>query len=129
LSDSIPAAASTPEELRRARNRVLDLYTGITVLMLLGIAVLIVYAIRLGGLTGPGVEESFGLAAGLMFLMAALIVHTVDRTYREWPLGRRFHPSNPGIITEEAQLRALKILVLVIAAAGIAYILGGLIAG
>ena len=118
-----------PADLHAARERVLNLYTSVTVLMLLGIAVLVVYAIRLGPLTGPGVEESFGLAVALMFVMAALIVHTVDFTYRVWPLGRKFRPTPPGPITEAGQARFLKILVVVITAAAIAYILGGLLAG
>jgi len=126
---SSPPGSPLPTDLRAARERVLDLYTAVTVLMLLGIAVLIVYAVRLGSLTGPGVQESFGIAVALMFLMAALIVHVVDRTYRSWPLGRRFRPTPPGPVTEAAQARFLKILVLVIAAAAIAYILGGLIVG
>ena len=123
------ASGLTQADERRARGRILDLYTAITVLMLLGIAVLIVYAVRLGPLTGPGVEESFGLAVALMFIMAGLIVHTVDYTYRVWPLGRRFHPTPRGPVTEAGQARFLRILILVVAAAAIAYILGGLIAG
>ena len=125
---SSPAPA-LPSDLRAARERVLDLYTAVTVLMLLGIAVLIVYAVRLGPITSPGAQESFGIAVALMFLMAALIVHIVDRTYRSWPLGRKFKPTPPGPITEEAEARFLRILIVVIAAAAIAYILGGLIAG
>ena len=115
-------------ELRRIRTRVLDLYAAIEVLSLLGIAVLIGYAIRLGPLTSPGAQESFGLAVGLMFLLGALILHLVDRTYRVWPLGRKFEPAPPGPVTAAAQVRFLKVLVLVIAGAAIAYILGGLIA-
>ena len=126
---SSPTVPPLPSDLRAVRARVVDLYTAVTVLMLLGIAVLIVYAVRLGSLTGPGVEESFGIAVALMFLMGALIVHVVDRTYRSWPLGRRFRPTPPGPVSEAAQARFLKILVIVIAAAAIAYILGGLIAG
>ncbi len=129
MSSATPLADPAERELRRVRLRVLDVYTAVTVLMLLGIAVLIVYVIRLGPLTGPGVEESFGLAAGLMFLMAAVIVHLVDRTYRVWPLGRRFHPTAPGPVTEASQARFLRIVILVCVAAALAYILGGLIAG
>lgn len=127
---SEPAAAD-PEavQLRAARERVLDLYLVVDVLMVLGIAVLTVYAVRLGPLTGPGVEQSFGYAVALMFLMAALMVHTVDHTYRVWPLGRRFQPTPPGPVTEAGEARFVKILIVVIAAAAIAYILGGLIAG
>ena len=119
---------SSDAELRQARARVLDLSTAVEVLLLLGIAVLIVYAIRLGPLTSPGAEESFGIAVSLMFLMGALVMHLVDRTYRVWPLGRRYEPTPPGPVTTEAQVRFLKVLVLVIAAAAIAYVLGGLIA-
>jgi len=115
------------EEFLRTRRRVLDLYDSVTFLMLIGIGVLIVYAIRLGPLTTPGAQESFGLAAGLMFLMAALLVHLVDRTYRVWPLGRRFVPTPPGPVTVQAQARFLAILIFVIAAAGIAYVIGGLL--
>ena len=125
---SSPAPA-LPSDLRATRERILDLYTTVTVLMLLGIAVLIVYAVRLGPLTSPGAQESFGIAVALMFLMAALIVHTVDHTYRVWPLGRKFRPTARGPISEEAQARFLRILIVVIAAAAIAYILGGLIVG
>jgi len=117
-----------PAEIRRLRNRLLDLYTTVTVLMLLGIAVLIVYAIRLGPLTSPGAEQSFGYAVALMFLMGAVIFHTVDRTYRVWPLGRRIQPRWPGYVTVEAEVRFFKILIVVAAGAAIAYILGGLIA-
>ena len=127
MSSSV--SAPLPSELRAVQERVLDLYTAVTVLMLLGIAVLLVYAVRLGPLTSPGAEESFGIAVALMFLMAALIVHTVDRTYRAWPLGRKFRPTPLGPVSEEAQARFLRILIVVAAAAAIAYILGGLIAG
>ncbi len=118
----------TEDELRRVRLRVLDLYTAVQVLLLLGIAVLIVYSVRLGPLTSPGAEQSFGFAVGLMFLMGAVVVHVTDRTYRVWPLGRRFSPKNPGFVSTETQVRFLKILVVVLAGAAIAYVLGGLIA-
>jgi hypothetical protein len=110
------------------RNRLLDLYTAITVLMLLGIVVLIVYSIQLGSLTSPGAQQSFGYAVALMFLMGAVIFHLVDRMYRVWPLGRRFRPTWPGYVTVEAEIRFFKILVVVAAGAAIAYVLGGLIA-
>jgi len=115
-------------ELRRLRNRLLDLYTAITGLMLLGIAVLIVYAIELGPLTSPGAEQSFGYALALMFLMGAVIFHLVDRMYRVWPFGRRFRPAWPGYVTLEGEIRFFKILIVIAAGAAIAYILGGLIA-
>ena len=117
-----------PAEVRRYRNRLLDLYTAVTVLMLLGIAVLIAYAIRLGPLTSPGAQQSFGYAVALMFLMAAVIFHVVDRTYRLWPLGRRVTPSFPGYVTVEAEIRFFKVLIVVAAGAAIAYVLGSLIA-
>jgi hypothetical protein len=115
-------------EFRRVRNRVLDLYAAVQVLMLLGIAVLIVYAVRLGPLTSPGAEQSFGLAVGLMFIMGAVVVHLTDRTYRVWPLGRRFTPTAPGPVTNEAWARFLRVLVIVLAGSAIAYVLGTLIA-
>ena len=108
---------SSDVEYRRVRARVLDIYTSVEVLLLLGIVVLIVYSIRLGPLTSPGAQESFGIAVSLMFLMGALILHLVDRTYRVWPLGRKFEPTPPGPVTTEGQVRFLKVLVLVIAAA------------
>lgn len=119
------AERATQLQLRR---RVLDLYDAVTVLMLLGILVLIVYSIRLGPLTTPGAEQSFGYALALMFLMSAVIVHLVDRTYRVWPLGRRIVPTPPGPVTVDAEVRFLKIVIVVAAAASIAYLLGGLIA-
>ena len=122
------SSSPTASELRRVRNRLLDLYTAITGLMLLGIAVLIVYAIRLGPLTSPGAEQSFGYAVALMFLMAAVIFHLVDRMYRVWPLGRRIRPAWPGYVTVEGEIRFFKILIVVAAGATIAYVLGGLIA-
>ena len=118
----------SPRELRALRERILDLYSAVTVLMLIGIGILIVYVIRIGPLVSPGAEQSFGIAVALMFLMSALIVHLVDRTYRVWPLGRRIAPTPPGPVTVAAQARFFKVLVVVIAAAAIAYILGGLIA-
>ncbi|MGA8542407.1 MAG: hypothetical protein WB947_02525 [Thermoplasmata archaeon] len=123
MSSDDPASG----EFRRLRRKVLDLYDAVTFLMLLGIGVLIVYAIQLGSLVSPGAQESFGLAVALMFLMAALMVHLVDRTYRVWPLGRRFRPTPPGPVTARSQARFLAILVFVIAAAAIAYVIGGLL--
>jgi hypothetical protein len=113
--------------LYRLRARVLSLYFAITVLCLLGIGVLAVYAIELGPLVGPGVEESFGLAAAMMFLFAALLVHLLDRTYREWPLGRRVHPLPPQVITDERIAGSLRIVVVVAAAALVAYVLAGVL--
>ncbi|MGI0070909.1 MAG: hypothetical protein ACRECT_02380 [Thermoplasmata archaeon] len=115
-------------ESRRLRRKVLDLYDAVTYLMLIGIAVLLVYSIRLGPLTSPGAQESFGIALALMFLMSAMIIHLVDRTYRVWPLGRRITPPVPGPVTPRAQARFLAVLIVVLAAAGIAYVIGGLLA-
>lgn len=114
-------------EFRRLRRRVLDLYDAVTFLMLIGIAVLVVYSIELGGLTSPGAQESFGYALALMFLMAALIVHLVDRTYRVWPLGRRIAPTPPGPVTSASVARFLTVMVFVIAVAACAYVIGGLL--
>jgi len=50
--------------------------------MLVGIAGLVAYVVRLGPLTSPGAETSFGFALSLMSLMAAALFHVVDRTYR-----------------------------------------------
>jgi len=121
-------SSPSPAEVRRLRNRLLDIYTAVTVLMLLGIVVLIVYAIQLGPLTSPGAERSFGYAVALMFVMGAVIFHVVDRTYRVWPLGRRVKPTFPGYVSVESEIRFFKVLIVVAAAAAIAYILGGLIA-
>lgn len=120
----------SPEEFHAIRQRTLELYTATMVLMLLGIGVLIVYTIVLvGPLTSPGAQESFGLALGLSFLMAAVAGHLVDRMYRVWPLGRRIHPLPPGPVTSAAQVRFFQVLVLILAAGAIAYLLGALIAG
>ncbi len=115
-------------DLRALQERTLDLYGAVTLLMLLGIAVLIVYAIRLGPLTNPGAERSFGFALALMAMMGAVIFHVADRTYRSWPLGRRFRPTPPGPVTTDGWVQFLKVLIVVIAIAGIAYLVGGLLA-
>jgi len=115
-------------ELAELQQRTLDLYGAVTVLMLLGIALLVAYAIRLGPLTSPGAEQSFGLALSLMALMGAVIFHLVDRSYRVWPLGRRVRPSPPTSITLRSWVRLLKVLIVVIAVAGIAYIVAELLA-
>ncbi len=112
-------------EFLRLRRRVLNLYDAVTYLMLFGIAVLVVYcAVLIGPLSSPGAQQSFGYALALMFLMAAMIVHLVDRTYRVWPLGRRITPVNPGPVTAEAQARFLKIVIVIAAGAAIAYLIG-----
>jgi hypothetical protein len=118
----------TTPEILRLRNRLLDLYISVAVLMLLGIGVLIVYSVELGPLTSPGAEQSFGYALAIMFLMGAVILHLVDRIYRVWPFGRRVRPSWPGYVTVEGEVRLFKILIVVAAGAAIAYVLGGLIA-
>ena len=120
----------TPEEFHHLRQRVLDLYAATILLMIVGLGVLLLYTILLvGPLTSPGAQESFGLALALAFLMAAVAGHLVDRMYRVWPLGRRIHPTPPGPVTPQAEVRFFKVVVVVCAAAGIAYILGALIAG
>jgi hypothetical protein len=118
---------SEESALRDLRERTLTLYTAITVLMLLGIAVLAVYSVRLGSLASPGAQTSFGYALALMSLMAAVLFHVVDRTYRAWPLGRRLVPTPPGPVTAQAQVRFLRVLIFVLAAAAIAYVIGGLL--
>jgi len=115
-------------ELRRVQERTLSLYAAVVLLMLLGIAVLAAYAIRLGPLTNPGAQASFGYAIALMSLMAAVLFHVVDRTYRVWPFGRHFRPTRPGPVTVQAQVRFLQVLTVVLAAAAIAYVIGGLLA-
>jgi hypothetical protein len=119
---------SDPETaLARARVQVLGLYSGVTVLMLLGIAVLVVYAILLGPLTSPGKESSFGYAVALMSLMGAVLFHVLDRTYRSWPLGRKFSPKDPGPVTVETQVLFVKVVVVALAAGAIASLLAGLL--
>jgi hypothetical protein len=121
-------SSPSPRELRQLQNRTLDVYFAVTMMMLIGIGGLIVYAIRLGPLTSPGAEQSFGYAVALMSLMGAVLFHLVDRTYRSWPLGRKFRPTPPGPVSEAAQVRFLQAIVLAVAAAAIAYLLGSLIA-
>ena len=115
-------------DLASLQRRTLDLYAAVMLLMLLGIAVLVAYAIRLGPLTSPGAESSFGYAVALMALMGAVVFHIADRTYRVWPLGRRFRPTPPGPVTVEAWVRFLRVLIVVIAIAAVAYLVGGLLA-
>lgn len=113
--------------VRSPRETVLLLYAAILALVLVGILSLTVYILQLGSLVGPGVESSFGYAVSLMFLLAALGVHTAEATYRIWPLGRRFLPTPPGPVTDRMIANFLKVLVAVLAGAGIAYLLAGLI--
>ncbi len=105
--------SSEEVDLATVRARTLALYDSVAVLMLVGIAVLIVYAIHLGSLASPGAQESFGLAIALMSLMGAILFHVTDRTYRSWPLGRRFSPTPPGPVTLQAEVRFVKVVVLV----------------
>ena len=113
----------TDAELREIRRRVLNVYDAITALGLLGIAIMIIYVIEIGPLTSPGAQESFGLALSMMFLLGALLFHIVDRTYRVWPLGRRFSPTAPGPVTRWDIARFLRILTVVIAGSAIAYLI------
>ena len=115
------------EAFARLRERTLALYYAAAILMLVGLGLLTVYILRLGSLVGPGVEQSFGFAVSLMFLMSALMVHLVDRLYRVWPLGRRVQSPNPGPVTDQGWVTFLIVAVLVAAGASIAYVLGGLL--
>jgi hypothetical protein len=120
----------TPAEFSRLRERVLDLYTGVIALMIVGIAILAAYIVLwVGPLTSPGAQESFGLALALAFLMATLAVHLVDRMYRVWPMGRTVHPPQPPPFTERSAARFFRWLVVVMAAAAIAYLIGLLLTG
>jgi len=119
--------SSDADALRELQRRTATLYTGVAGLMLVGIAVLALYSIRLGPLTTPAAETSFGYALCVMSLMAAVLFHVVDRTYRAWPLGRRFAPSDPGPVSALAQVRFLQVLIIVLAGAAIAYLIGGLL--
>lgn len=121
------APGLTEADVVRVRERTLALYYAGAVLMLLGLGVLTVYVVRLGPLTGPGVEQSFGFAVSLMFLMAAMLVHLVDRTYRVWPLGRRVQSPAPGPVTDQGWATFLAVAVLVAAGAAIAYVISGLL--
>jgi hypothetical protein len=121
LSESAEALAG------RAQERALSLYRATTVLMLLVIAGLVVYAIRLGPLVGPGVEASFGYAVAIMFLAAALIVHLVDRTYRVWPAGRRVRVPLPGTVSDRGIALAVRVAIFAAVGAGIAYVIATLV--
>ncbi|MCI4373131.1 MAG: hypothetical protein L3K02_05765 [Thermoplasmata archaeon] len=122
------SAELTPAEFARLRGRVLDVYTSVITLMLVGIAILVAYIVLwVGPLTSPGAQESFGLALALAFLMATLAVHLVDRMYRVWPLGRTVHPTDPGPVTDRDLARFFRWLVVLLTAAALAYLLGVLI--
>jgi hypothetical protein len=114
----------TPAEFAHLRARLLDLYTFVTVLMLLGIAVQAGYILFfVGPLTSPGAQESFGLALALGFLMATVVVHLVDRMYRLWPLGRNVRAERPTILTDRDAVRALRWVVVLGAIGGGAYLI------
>jgi hypothetical protein len=115
------------EFVTRVQHRVLNFYAAIMILMLALIGLLVVYSIRLGPLLGPGVEQSFGIALALLFLSAALLAHVIDRVYRVWPTGRSLTPMFPGFITDRGLANALKVVVLVCAAAAIAYVIATLL--
>jgi hypothetical protein len=116
-------------ELRvQAAQRTLALYAVIVVVSLGAILALVGYSLRLGPLVGPGVEESFGFALALMFLFGALLFHVADRTYRVWPLGRRIRPAVPAPVATADYALFLRVLIVVVALAAMAYILGSLIA-
>ena len=123
---SEPALAE-PLSYPTARARVMNLNLAIASLALVTIGVLVGYVILLGPLVGPGVEESFGLAVGLLFLFGALLVHVVDRAYREWPEGRRVLPPAPAPITNRDVARVLGYVVILAAALLIAYLLAGVL--
>lgn len=116
-------------ELRRLQHRVLTLYAWTAGVSLVAIFLLGAYAIHLGPLIGPGVESSFGLAVALMMLFAALVVHLIDRVYREWPLGRKFEPTWAVPVTDAAIATFLKALVFAAAVGAVGYILWGVTVG
>ncbi len=123
----------TPTEFARIQIRVLRVYGATVGLVLVGIAVLATYAITIGmGFTGPGLgspggQESFGLAVALAMIFAAVLFHVIDRLYRVWPLGRHVIPSAPRPLTIDSQILLVKVIVVVAAAAGIGWILAGLL--
>jgi len=124
----LSSAELTPVEFSRLRARVLDLYTSVIALMLVGIAVQVVYiVVWVGPLTSPGAQESFGLALARGCLMATVVVHLVDRMYRVWPLGRTVRPTPPGPVTDPDLARFFRWFVIVVTAAAVAYLLGILI--
>lgn len=112
---------------RALRERTISLYVAALILLLIGIGGLALYAFELGPLVGPGVESSFGFAVALMFLMGALAAHLVDVTYRTYPLGRRFQPTAPALLTDRSWAIALVVVILVAAGTAIAYVVSGLV--
>jgi tellurite resistance protein TehA-like permease len=131
LSDASPTPDAIADFLEAHRSeaarKVLELYNATTVLLLLGIAGLAIYSFRLGPLVGPGVETSFGLAVAAMFVMGALLVHLVDRTYRSWPLGRKYRPETPTAVTPAGTARLVTWLIVLAAAGGIVYVVAQLL--
>jgi len=121
LSETVP-------DVEAARYRLLNLYAAVTLLMLAGIAILVVYIlVGVRSLTSPGAEQSFGLAVSLMALMGAVIGHVIDRTYRVWPLGRRITPTPPGFVSTRAQSNFVRVLIVLAAAGAVAYLIAGLL--
>ncbi len=123
---SEPAVATT-EDRATLQRRVVAIYSWAAGISLFAIFLLAAYAIHLGALVGPGVESSFGYAVALMMLFGALLVHLVDRAYREWPLGRKFEAAWPGPVTDQALATLLKALVFAAVAGAIAYVVWGLL--
>jgi hypothetical protein len=120
LSDPSP-------DIEVVRDRLINLYLGVSLLMLVGIGVLVFYCVTLPSLTAPGPQQSFGLAISLMALMGAVVSHLLDRAYRLWPLGRRVVPRTPGYVSVQAQANFVRIVILVAAGAAIAYLIAGLL--
>jgi hypothetical protein len=131
LSETAPSpetlAAVVEAQRVDAARQVLALYNATTILLLLGIAGLALYSFRLGSLVGPGVEESFGLAVCGMFLMGALLVHLADRSYRSWPLGRKFRPATPPAVTPTSAARVATWLIVLATIGGVAFVLAQLL--
>ncbi|MCI4363401.1 MAG: hypothetical protein L3K13_03740 [Thermoplasmata archaeon] len=122
-------AALVPEAMyRELRRKVMDYYIATAGISLAGIALLVVYVLTLGPIVGPGAEESFGLASALLFLLSALMVHLVDRAYREWPEGRRVHPAPSRLLGDGDIVRLVKVAVIIGAALFLAYLFGGILA-
>lgn len=113
----------------RAQDTILRLYAVVLALNLVGIGALAYYSFTLGPLVGPGVESSFGFAVALMFLMGAISVHVAEATYRIWPLGRRYHPAMPALVSDAAIATFVKILVFVAAAGAVTYLVAGALLG
>ncbi len=123
----------TPAELNAIRERLFRWYGAITAIALGVMAVLIAYVIVYGmgfagpGLASPGGQQSVGFALAMLLLLAALLVHLVDRIYRVWPFGRKVEVLVPRPLTIESQVLLLKVLVAVFAAAGIGWLIAGLL--